>query len=160
MTKKKNSKRAKTQPKTPSPKTACTHNTAKTKPTSSSSSPSPYPHLGDWRIKFDESLADIDTAKAETKGAQQEVARLKVVKQEADDANETLKKDNRKLAEETIDLREELEELNRNLMGADGTIKKQEEEKVELVNKLDELDEALHMEEEKESRPLTLSGMN
>ena len=79
----------------------------------------------------------------------QEVTRLKGVKQEADEANETLKKDNRKLAEETIDLRDELEELNRNLMGADNAVKKQEEEKAELINKLEELDEALHMEEEK-----------
>merc|ERR1719193_2136165 len=105
--------------------------------------------ISDWRIKLDESLAEIDVAKSETKSAQAEVARLKGAKQEADDANETLKKDNRKLAEETIDLRDELEELNRNLMGADATIKKQEEEKAELDGKLDELDEALHMEEEK-----------
>merc|ERR1719193_1111189 len=105
--------------------------------------------ISDWRIKLDESLAEIDVAKSETKSAQAEVARLKSAKQEADDANETLKKDNRKLAEETIDLRDELEELNRNLMGADATIKKQEEEKAELDGKLDELDEALHMEEEK-----------
>merc|ERR1712025_585609 len=105
--------------------------------------------ISEWRIKLDESLADIDVAKGETKTANLEITRVKATKQEADEANETLKRDNRKLAEETIDLRDELEELNRNLIGADNTVKKLEEEKTELVAKLDELDEALHMEEEK-----------
>ncbi|XP_063042688.1 myosin-16-like [Engraulis encrasicolus] len=105
--------------------------------------------MAEWSQKNEELQLELDSSQKECRSYMTEVYKLKTAYEESLDHLETVKKDNKTLAEEIKDLVEQLGEGGRSVHELQKARKKLEVEKDELQMALEEAEAALEVEEGK-----------
>merc|ERR1712193_96919 len=105
--------------------------------------------IGEWKCKADDLNHEIDASQSECRNYSSEYFRIKSANEELMEHLDTVKRENKNLAEEIKDLLDQLGEGGRSMHELDKSRRKLEVEKEELQNGLEEAEAALEQEENK-----------
>uniref|UniRef100_A0A6Q2Z007 Myosin-7B n=1 Tax=Esox lucius TaxID=8010 RepID=A0A6Q2Z007_ESOLU len=105
--------------------------------------------LWDWKQKFEESQAELESSQKEARSLSTELFKLKNSYEESLDHLETLKRENKNLQEEISDLTEQLGEGGKSIHELEKIRKQVEQEKAEIQTALEEAEGSLEHEEGK-----------
>merc|ERR1719356_1066899 len=105
--------------------------------------------VNEWKCKADDLTNEIGASQSECRNFSSEYFRIKSANEEITEHLDTVKRENKNLAEEIKDLLDQLGEGGRSMHELDKTRRKLEIEKEELQNGLEEAEAALEQEENK-----------
>ncbi len=105
--------------------------------------------ISEWRAKSDDLGAEIEASQAECRNFSSEFFRVKSAQEEMQEQLDTVRRENKNLAEEIKDLLEQLGEGGRSIHELDKARRRLEVEKEELQAALEEAEGALEQEENK-----------
>merc|ERR1711878_229416 len=105
--------------------------------------------INEWKCKADDLTNEIGASQSECRNYSSEYFRIKAANEELMEHLDTVKRENKNLAEEIKDLLDQLGEGGRSMHELDKSRRKLEVEKEELQNGLEEAEAALEQEENK-----------
>merc|ERR1712152_23837 len=105
--------------------------------------------VNEWRLKAEDLQNEITASQSECRNFSSEYFRIKSANEEITEHLDTVKRENKNLAEEIKDLLDQLGEGGRSMHELDKSRRKLEVEKEELQNGLEEAEAALEQEENK-----------
>merc|ERR1739844_824103 len=105
--------------------------------------------VNEWRLKAEDLQNEITASQCECRNFSSEYFRIKSANEEVTEHLDTVKRENKNLAEEIKDLLDQLGEGGRSMHELDKSRRKLEVEKEELHNGLEEAEAALEQEENK-----------
>merc|ERR1712117_865878 len=105
--------------------------------------------IGEWKAKADDITAEVEASQKECRNYSSEYFRIKASNEEILEHLDTVKRENKNLAEEIKDLLDQLGEGGRSMHELDKSRRKLEIEKEELQTALEEAEAALEQEENK-----------
>merc|ERR1739842_82529 len=105
--------------------------------------------VNEWRLKAEDLQNEITASQSECRNFSSEYFRVKSANEEVTEHLDTVKRENKNLAEEIKDLLDQLGEGGRSMHELDKTRRKLEVEKEELQTALEEAEAALEQEENK-----------
>lgn len=105
--------------------------------------------IGEWKAKADDLQNEIEASQAECRNFSSEYFRVKSANEELLEHLDTVKRENKNLAEEIKDLLDQLGEGGRSIHELEKNRRKLEIEKEELQAALEEAEAALEQEENK-----------
>ena len=108
--------------------------------------------IDEWKRKVADLQSELDGAQRDHRTAAAEVYKLRTNLEDATDAQEALRRENKNLADEIHDLNEQLSETGRSTYEVEKLRKRLEMEKEELQSALEEAEAALEAEEAKVQR--------
>ena len=108
--------------------------------------------LGEWKTKCNDLTSELQSAQSDARGYSAEVFKLKSQLENAQDAADALKRENKNLADEVQEIADQLNEGGRSSHELQKTRKRLEIEKEELQAALEEAESALEQEEAKSMR--------
>ena len=107
--------------------------------------------LGEWKLKADDIMAELESCNTEGRNYSSEVFRLKAAHNETMDQLDTVRRENKNLADEIKDLLDQLGDGGRSIHELDKQRRRLEVEKEELQGALEEAEGSLEQEENKAS---------
>ena len=108
--------------------------------------------IDDWKRKVADLGSELENSQRDHRTAAAEVYKLRANLEDASDAQEALRRENKNLSEEIHDLTEQLSDTGRNTYEVEKARKRLEMEKEELQAALEEAEAALEAEEAKVQR--------
>ncbi|XP_035254891.1 myosin-4-like [Anguilla anguilla] len=105
--------------------------------------------LAEWKQKFEESQAELEAAMKEVRSVGTENFKMKNAYEESLEHLEMLKRENKILQQEIVDLTEQLGETGKSMHELEKSKKQMEQEKMEIQTTLDEAEASLEHEEYK-----------
>ncbi|KAG7459364.1 hypothetical protein MATL_G00209830 [Megalops atlanticus] len=105
--------------------------------------------LADWKQKYEESQAELEAALKEVRSMGTENFKMKNAYEECLEHVEMLKRENKNLQQEIVDLTEQLGETGKSIHELEKSKKQAEQEKMEIQTALEEAEASLEHEESK-----------
>ncbi|XP_061079391.1 myosin-4-like isoform X2 [Conger conger] len=105
--------------------------------------------LAEWKLKFEEGQAELEAAMKEVRSMGTENFKMKNAYEESLEHLETLKRENKILQQEIVDLTEQLGETGKIIHELEKSKKQVEQEKMEIQTSLEEAEASLEHEESK-----------
>merc|ERR1712142_798910 len=105
--------------------------------------------VGEWKAKVDDLSAEIDASQKECRNYNSELFRIKAMYEENLEQLESVRRENKNLADEIKDLLDQLGDGGRSIHDLDKQRRRLEQEKEELQSALEEAEGALEQEENK-----------
>uniref|UniRef100_UPI0037E91C34 myosin-4-like n=1 Tax=Semicossyphus pulcher TaxID=241346 RepID=UPI0037E91C34 len=105
--------------------------------------------LSEWKQKYEEGQAELESAIKEARGLGTENFKMKNAFEECLEQLETLKRENKNLQQEIMDLTEQLGETGKTIHELEKSKKQAEQEKLEAQTSLEEAEASLEHEESK-----------
>ncbi|KAK7078910.1 putative TRAFAC class myosin-kinesin ATPase superfamily [Halocaridina rubra] len=105
--------------------------------------------IGEWKMKVDDLAGELDASQKECRNYSTELFRVKAAQEESLEHVDSLRRENKSLADEIKDLMDQIGDNGRNLHEMQRGFKRLEIEKEELQAALEEAEAALEQEENK-----------
>ena len=105
--------------------------------------------VGEWKLKTDSMIKDLDIAQKDCRNASSELFRVKSAYEESVLQLDEVRKENKLLSNEIKDIMDQISEGGRSIHEIDKIRKRLEAEKLELQSALEEAEGALEQEENK-----------